>query len=217
MELRAENDQSTAKIGASQKKILQAMLRANAPLPVDHLTRMLEISRNATYQHIVALERDGYIEKAKTTQTKGRPSQTYRLTEKGNAIFPKNYALFSTLLVELVKNKLGTKELEKYLDELGASLANQFKPRVEGLKNDELITEISKILNELGYEAETAKEDIGKGLEIKAHNCVFHDLAKQHDEVCTLDLAILSNLMGGPVEHAECIVRGGSCCRFKKK
>ena len=204
-------------LGTTQRRILQELLQSDAPLAVDHLTKMLEISRNATYQHIVALERDGLITKAATTQTKGRPSQTYSLTEKGRAAFPKHYSLFARLLVGLVKNQMGATELQACLDNLGHSLGDEFLERVSSLSGDALIIEVAKIMQELGYESEaTIAEDDNK-LEIRAHNCVFHDLAKEHEEVCSLDLALISHLTGASIEHAECVVRGGTCCRFKIK
>lgn len=204
-------------IGTTQRRILQALLQADTPLPVDHLTRMLNISRNATYQHFVALERDGLIEKATVTQTKGRPSQTYQLAEKGRAAFPKHYALLAKLLIGLVKNRMGPDLLRDCLEELGTSLADQYTPNVAELKGDPLIQEVANIMRELGYESEAVNRGDGKGFEIRAHNCVFHELAKEHEEVCALDLALLSRLIGSPIEHSECVVRGGSCCRFKAK
>ncbi len=204
-------------LGTTQKRILQALLQANTPLPVDHLTRMLEISRNATYQHIVALERDGLIAKATIAQTKGRPSQTYSLTEKGRAAFPKHYSMFARLLVGLVKNQMGADELRTCLDQLGHSLGEEFSERVSNLKGDALIIEVAKIMQELGYESEAILQEGTERLEIRAHNCVFHDLAKEHEEVCALDLALISHLTGAAIEHAECVVRGGTCCRFQIK
>ena len=52
---------------------------------------------------------------------------------------------------------------------------------------------------------------------IDARNCVYHHLAAEHPEVCELDLALLSSLLGGKIEHVECMVRGGASCRFRLK
>ena len=210
--------QSARPLGATQKRILQVILQANAPMRVEHLTRALNISRNATYQHVMALERDGFIERATITQTKGRPSQTYRLTEDGRAQFPKHYALFANLLIGLVKSKMGSSELQACLEELGGSLAEEFKDRVQGLEGQALFLEVATIMEELGYESHSIASALGgDDYEIQAHNCVFHELAKQHEEVCALDIALISQLIGKPVEQCECVVRGGSCCRFKIK
>ena len=206
---------SERNLGTTQKRILQTLLQANAPLPVEALTKTLSISRNATYQHMMALERDGLIERATIAQTKGRPSQTYRLTEQGRDFFPKHYALFANLLIGVVKNKLGSNELRSSLDELGNVLAQDLIERTKGLEGQALFQEVSNILGELGYESECVPSADQRDIEIQAHNCVFHDLAKEHEEVCALDIALISRLTGTKIEQSECVVRGGNCCRFR--
>lgn len=204
-----------AQLGNSRRRLLQRLLHAAEPLPVDQLARGLGISRNATYQHVIALERDGLIERARISQTGGRPGQTYRLSEMGRATFPKHYALIATMLIRILRARLGAAELEALLVELGQSLAADFADGVAGLAEADRMEAIAEIMRELGYEAAAAERADGEGLEIRAHNCVFHDLAREHREVCSLDIALLSRLAGKSMEHAECMVRGGQCCRFR--
>jgi len=201
-------------LGKTQVEILRTILRAGEPLPAEHLYRHLEISRNATYQHLTALERDGLIQKSTLTQTKGRPGQTFQLTDKGLELFPRHYTLFTKMLMQIIKSHIGKDQLQDYLEELGVSLAKDFKGRLVGLKDNDLTIEVSKIMQELGYEAEAIQQGNEEALQVRAYNCVFHDLAKEHEEVCALDIALISALLEKPIEHAECIVRGGACCRF---
>jgi len=208
-------EQFEKNIGRTQKKILQNLLQAKAPLRVEALSQILNISRNATYQHMMSLERDGLIERASIAQTKGRPSQTYQLSQAGRHHFPKHYALFANLLVELVKTKMGSEELNAYLKELGQNLATEFTDRVEGLKGKALFKEIASIMGELGYESELMVMPDQETCELKAYNCVFHELAQKHEEVCTLDIELISKLVGKPVEQCDCVLRGGSFCRFR--
>jgi len=206
---------SARKPGKSQSRILQELLHADGPLVVDHFTRVLNISRNATYQHVSALERGGLIERADLSHTKGRPGQTFRLTDAGRAKFPRHYELFAKLLLGLVKSRLGANELEQCLVELGGTLAEQFVERLGGLEGSALVEEIALIMGELGYESKTVAGEGSGRPDIIAYNCVFHDLAEQHSEVCALDIALISKLSNKPVEQTECMVRGGACCRFK--
>jgi predicted ArsR family transcriptional regulator len=50
---------------------------------------------------------------------------------------------------------------------------------------------------------------------VEAYNCVFHALARAHPEVCRFDLAFMEAASGRPVQHLECLVRGGHACRFR--
>lgn len=196
---------------------MQELLHSSEPLAVDPLARSLNISRNATYQHITALERDGLIEKAEMSQTKGRPGQTYQLSRSGRATFTRHYALFADLLINLVKSRLGPEDLQSSLEKLGKDLAEGYAERVTGLEPGEQIIEVAKIMRELGYESRATEPEGKAHPEIIAHNCVFHDLAERHREVCALDIALIETLTGSKIEHAECMVRGGTCCRFRRK
>jgi predicted ArsR family transcriptional regulator len=70
-------------------------------------------------------------------------------------------------------------------------------------------------MRELGYHARAVAEPGAELPLIDARNCVYHHLAAEHREVCELDLALLSSLLGGKIEHVECMVRGGASCRFR--
>jgi predicted ArsR family transcriptional regulator len=50
---------------------------------------------------------------------------------------------------------------------------------------------------------------------IEAKNCVYHELARAHPEVCQFDLELLSRFMGMDVTQEECMLRGGQSCRFR--
>jgi DeoR family transcriptional regulator, suf operon transcriptional repressor len=80
--------------GARQQQLLKGLLEHKSGLTVDELTRLLGITRTAVNQHLLALERSGYIAKDKLTKTGGRPGYTYVLTEQGLDLFPKQYAWF---------------------------------------------------------------------------------------------------------------------------
>ncbi|MFA5530713.1 MAG: hypothetical protein WDA11_08600 [Thiohalomonadaceae bacterium] len=66
-------------------------------------------------------------------------------------------------------------------------------------------------MNRLHYQA---RPDTSRGLGITASNCVYHDLVREHPEVCEFDLELLSTFMDMDVEHVECTARGGRVCRF---
>jgi len=69
-------------------------------------------------------------------------------------------------------------------------------------------------MKEVGYESQVFFRSGGPA-QIIAHNCVFHQLAEAHPEVCELDLALIGSLGGGDMQHLECMLRGGQVCRFQ--
>jgi predicted ArsR family transcriptional regulator len=77
---------------------------------------------------------------------------------------------------------------------------------------DDATAHIARVMRELGYQSRAVEGD--DGLEIEAHNCVFHDLAFANPAICEVDLAILRSLSGKQVEHRRCMALGGRSCRF---
>jgi len=201
--------------GGRQHRLLTLLLETKSGLSADELAGGLEISRSAVHQHLAALERDGYVEKHAREPRGGRPGYAWRLTDRGVHLFPKHYALFSDLLIEALKDKLGSEGLTGILRDLGARLAKDYAPRLDGLAPEEQIRAVVEIMQELGYQASTSPDAEGGPPVIDARNCVYHHLARDHREVCDFDLALLSSLLDARIEHLECMLRGGGACRFR--
>ena len=175
------------------------------------LSAALGISRNAAHQHVIAMEREGLIERASPIRTKGRPSQGYRLSAAGKATFPRQYALLSKQLLEELSRHLGPDELRRAMKRIGEKLADSLAPSVSA-GPDQRVQQIAGFMRELGYESKAVEGP--DGAEIEAHNCVFHDLAMADQTICEVDLSLLRSLSGKTVEHRRCMARGAGSCRF---
>lgn len=198
----------------TQQKILRFLVKEKEGVTVDQFSKLLEISRSAIHQHMTALERDGLVMKSVSKQTGGRPGTTFVLTEKGIHIFPKHYSLFAEMLINLIKQKLGSEELALYLKELGVSLAETRKDALKNKPINEKIKMTADIMQDLGYETQLSEGEPGGNLIIDAYNCVFHDLANSDPEICEMDLSLLSTLLDSEIEHTCCMAKGGVRCRF---
>ncbi|MCX7107127.1 MAG: winged helix-turn-helix transcriptional regulator [Methylococcales bacterium] len=103
----------TEKIKPRQQQILKLLLENKAGLSIDEIATVLAISRNAVQQHFSVLEKDGYIQAGVLNKTAGRPVRSYVLTEAGINSFPKQYAWFSELILNDLKNELGSEAFER--------------------------------------------------------------------------------------------------------
>jgi predicted ArsR family transcriptional regulator len=208
------NDQSEAAPARSRDQILDLLLRSERPLGVQALSAEIGISRNAAHQQVAALEREGLIERSSAIRTRGRPSRGFRLSAKGRATYPRQYALLARQMLEELSRHLGRDELQRTLQRIGLSLADSLRSEV-GSDPAETVRRIAGLMRELGYES--AAVDGSEGPEIEAHNCVFHDLAMADPAICEVDLALLRSLSGKRVEHRRCMARGERSCRFALK
>ena len=140
----------------------------------------------------------------------------YVLTESGANLFPKQYSWFSKMLLDTLRQQVGTAQVEQFMYDLGVKLSAGLIPRLVGKNRTARIDEIVKIMNETGFMAKTmGPAEPGKLPRVECKNCVYHDLSKNYPEVCRFDIGFLSGLMGAEVEHQSCMQRGGEACRFR--
>ena len=203
--------------GHRQQELLEILLTHKKGLTIDELARELGITRTAVQQHALTLEQGGYIEKGDLTNTGGRPGRVYVLSKDGIELFPKQYSWFAELLLKSIKDEVGGPALEEKLQEIGRGLAQNWKGKLQGLSLAEKIKEVSEFMQTLGYKTEVETHDGDELPVLKAHNCIYHHLAQDFEEVCKLDCALLESLLDREIDHEECIVKGDEVCKFKIK
>ncbi|MDD1605179.1 MAG: HTH domain-containing protein [Methylococcaceae bacterium] len=198
-----------------QQDILKIMLENKDGVTIDDLAQRLSISRNAIRQHLSAMERDTLIKQLGTRPSMGRPELLYGLANKGREKFPRHYSWFSELLMTALFKEVGSDGLTDKVKVMGENVAQDLLSRRRPPESTlEAINDLNKLMVELGYSSRVKLNDEGE-IFIEANNCVFHDLAEKHPEVCQFDLALMSSFTKTNICHEECMVRGGKVCRFK--
>ena len=203
------------RISSRQYQILELLLKNRAGLSIDEIAQTLNISRNAVQQHFASLERDNYIQTGEQKKTAGRPVRTFVLTEAGINCFPKQYAWFSELILSDLKQEMGDEAFKNYLQKLGLSLAKSLLPNFEDKNTEERINSLIDVMESLGYQASSRQDTKDDTHYVEACNCIYHDLAQKHDEICELDKTLISTLLDRKVEQVECMAKGGHICSFK--
>lgn len=201
---------------STQQQILRLLLDRREGMTVDALADHFLIGRTAVTQHLASLQKMGYVVTGDVQKTAGRPRKIYVITEDGINHFPKKYSWFSGLLLSTLQNEIGAERLTTYMQNLGQQLGEDQKGRVNGRRPPDRVDQIVQIMNETGFEARVIPsqgDEVTPRIECK--NCVYHDLARDFPQVCQFDISFLSTLMGQEIEHQECMVRGGTACRFR--
>jgi len=203
-----------ANFGSDRRsELMAALLQDKGGLTVEALSDRLGITRTAVRQHLATLERDGHVARSGTRATGGRPEMLYALTETGAEQFARRYSWFADLLVGLLKGELGEEKLRGKLRELGAGVATALRGKAGAATLAARLAELSAAMRELGYE--TDAEIPARGREVVARNCIFHQLAAAHPEVCEFDLGFMSKFANAEISHEECMARGAHVCRFR--
>ncbi|PPD04615.1 MAG: ArsR family transcriptional regulator [Methylobacter sp.] len=202
-------------LGNRQQQILKLLLDNRQGLSIDQVANALSISRNAVQQHFAGLEKEGLVETGQLDKTAGRPVRRFVLTEKGIDSFPKQYAWFSGLLVADLKSTMGSEPFKAYLGKLGNALAQTLSHRFAGKTLPQRVQELTAVMTGLGFEAKVIEEPSSDELVVEAVNCIYHDLAQTHQEICEFDKALIKALLSTEIELVTCMAKGDHQCRFK--
>jgi DeoR family suf operon transcriptional repressor len=203
-------------MGNSQQQVLQQLLERRLGATVDELGASIGLSRTAINQHLLSLEHGGYVRRGVPRRTAGRPQQVYVLTEEGARQFPKQYAWFSRLLIQTLRQDMGEEKTSVFMYNLGVKRSAQLTPRLIGKGHGESVDEVVKIMNETGFVARVvAPAGPGSTAVVECKNCVYHDVSKDYPEVCRFDVGLLSGLLGSEVQHESCMHRSSESCRFR--
>jgi predicted ArsR family transcriptional regulator len=182
-----------------------------APRTIEEMALALELTDNAVRVQVATLERDGIVEQREQRRGARKPSAVYGLTAAGEQLFPKAYGSVLRELLDVLAEQTTPAALENLLRTVGRRLA----PRQPGALADdphERALMAVGVLNELGGLAEVT--ETGDGLRIDGYSCPLAVVALQRPEVCQLAAALLSEVVGGPVQE-ECERGLALQCRFR--
>jgi predicted ArsR family transcriptional regulator len=128
----------------------------------------------------------------------GRPQHVYTLTEDASKHFPKRYDHLASMILTELRSILPADELESMMERIGARLAEQAAlPDGEDLETN--LDSIVGYLNERGYLASCERD--GDAFKLHVANCPFEQVALLHSEVCTVDMTMLTRLLGQSPER----------------
>ena len=198
---------------ATRERIL-AILKEKHEATVDELTEELGLTPVTIRHHLDILRGDGLVEipRARRRKAPGRPQYLYALTEQGARLFPRKYdELAHHVLLELTSRLSSQEEVEDVMDSIAGRIAGEaelptgdFEARVEA---------VVAFLEELGYMARLDTDD-GHNYRIRIVNCPYESVARRHQVVCSMDLALLTKLLGTAPERTENAARDGCECVY---
>src|SRR5450755_1520278 len=117
---------------STQQEVLNHLLERKSGATLDELMSLVGLSRTAINQQLVALEGQGFVRKAGSRKTGGRPQHVYVLTEEGTNRFPKQYSWFSKMLIDTLRQRVGAEQVSQFMYDLGVQMSAGLIPRLVG-------------------------------------------------------------------------------------
>jgi predicted ArsR family transcriptional regulator len=199
----------------TRKKILE-YLKEHGEATIDDLASMLGRLTTVTVRHHLDILRgEGLVGEplVRHRNTPGRPQFVYSLTAKASDEFPKNYCDLAAKLLEEVKAVTPPHGVNLIFEGVANRLSATAPKLVPGEPVAERLERAVTFLNDQGYVA--SWEQTGEGYLLHTCNCPYEGLAKQNPELCSMDLTLASNLLGGSVQRVSRVVYGASSCTYR--
>ncbi len=197
---------------ATRQQIID-YLRRHGRATVKELDTHLGLTSTGVRQHLTVLEREELVESQEERGHVGRPALVYRLTERGDALYPKTYDQLANILLEEVREVAGGQALQTLLHRTATRFAEPYRARLEGRSLAERVEEASKIIQDRGSLNEAVQD--GDGWLIKQYTCPFPRVAEENSCVCALDVEFVRQLVGADARLSTSLLRGDDCCTYR--
>jgi predicted ArsR family transcriptional regulator len=192
--------------------VLVALKRAQG-LSAPVLAQQLGVSLNAVRHHLKELESEGHVEYVRQRQALGAPVFVYRLSDAGEALFPRRYEETLLQVLDRVVEREGRDAAVAMAASRFEALAERLRPELEGLTMAERLERVAAALRTEGYMADSALESGDAAL--TEHNCAIRAVAERFPEICDVEARFLESLIGAPVERHAHILAGCGACEYK--
>lgn len=196
-----------------RRRIVRAIKTSGAS-SMSELASLLDLSGEAVRQHLLQLERDGWIIRiAKKQKGIGRPHIRYRLTTAGEHLFDKNYDHLTIEVLDTLVNHLGMDALKEVLSAMIEERVDEWEPKLRGLSTSERLHVLKDFYAKDDFYMEVVKKD--KDYYLIERNCPFHNVALKRPILCSVTVSVLSQLLGCKVQRELRLQNGDGCCAFR--
>ena len=200
--------------GITRQEILNS-LKVEGSRTADELSRALGISQVAVRQHLSSLEAEQSVVVEIERKGLGRPAHRYRLTPQGDETFPRKYDTLANSMLDELRAWQGDEAISELVKRQRERMRREWQSRLSGKQTQERISELARLLTELGYMAE-AREIAPGSYTLVKRNCPHCAVARNHPETCCkTSAAFYEQLLGDMVvERSETILEGSRNCAF---
>lgn len=191
------------------------LLVGNTPKTVADLMEATGVTRTAVTEQLNELVAGGFVER--DTQRligRGRPRHLYKVTDTALLLlFASNQHLLVPAIWQAIEDTGGKKLLQKIITRVSRSMADHYSRKIIAKTPIERLRELTQLLQNDGATVDVGEEN-GK-LVVHKRSCLFLPMADKNLAVCSVDLEMMSKVVGRPVRRTACRHDGAPCCAFE--
>jgi DeoR family suf operon transcriptional repressor len=187
-------------------------LKRTQPLTAAELGACFGVTANAIRRHLKELEVEQLIEHVREQRGQGAPTRAYRLTDRGEGLFPRRYDKELTAVLEFLERESGREAVGRFFQQRFQAKADEILARFGDARFDERVAAVVDYLRQEGFMPNVSVG--GEGMRLAEHNCAMHAVARRYPEVCDTELAFLTTVLGPGVHRERHIVSGCNACEY---
>ena len=196
------------------RKLILDYLQEKGEATVDELAQVLGLTSVTVRHHLDILRSEGYVSEPaiRHRSSPGRPQYAYTLTGKTTEQFPRSYCDLAARVLEQVKATTPPQAVNVFFEGLASRMAALAPPAAPSEGLEQRLDRAVTFLNSQGYVARWERVD--EGCLLHTCNCPYEAIARDNQELCGMDLTLVSNLLGEMPRRVSRVVDGAASCAY---
>jgi predicted ArsR family transcriptional regulator len=182
---------------------------------ISEIAKHLAISDEGARQHLILLERQGWVSRRSQHAgdgKSGRPASIYEISPEGEGFFPKRYDELALALISIIENTYGPEATKAALAQVADAWVRNWEPKLRGKSVDERLELLRSY-----YLADDPFISIERNghVALVERNCPFSNVAMERPHLCSITVNTLTRLLGARVGRERTFQNGDGCCEFR--
>lgn len=198
-------------LGETRATILR-LLKRDGERSAPDLADAIGISDVAVRRHLGVLADEGLIADRTVNQGRGRPVAVYRLSDRGEQLFPHRYDDVAGELFEFLRDRDGRDGVRAFLRWRQDRETAAYRTAVDAEDLPGRLEQLADALCCAGYEAEVSQTD--EGYELRQTHCAVYEVARDNPEMCANEAAAFRRVLGDGVKvtRRRTLAKGDGAC-----
>lgn len=187
-------------------------LKRDQPLTAKELADRFAVSPNAVRRHLKELEFEELVAHDREHRGQGAPVFLYRLSSRGEDLFPRQYGEALTDVLDFVAETSGREQVRRIFAERFQAHASQLRERLVNASVEERVQAVVELMTRQGFMAEWSMD--GDRITIAEHNCAVQAAAERFPEICQAEADFLRSVLHADLQRRAHITNGCNACEY---
>lgn len=197
----------------STRRSIILLLKKHSGMTIEDISRNINITPMGIRQHLLALEKRGFVTYSAKKHGIGRPGFIYMLTEHAEELFPKAYDIFALELLRDIERNDGKEKVDRLFRLRRDKVYRKRKEALNGKNNiDDILGGLKNILESEGYVVDLTRNN--GSYHLVQYNCPIKKIAVEFKDACRHELLMYQDIVGREIVKDQSLSDGNTSCHY---